>query len=69
MNWRRDDRWPSVIEVVSHLILWSALFEFVGPFIMSGVTGDWRDVAAYLAGGIGALFYWNIAQVRRDSTT
>lgn len=56
---RAHDRRPTAAEVVGHLILWSALFEWVGPHIVRNTTGDWRDVVAYTTGGIAALIGWH----------
>jgi hypothetical protein len=52
-----DDR-PSSAEIFGHLVLWSALFEWIGPHLMRGTTGDWRDVVAYSVGGLAAFICW-----------
>ncbi len=56
---RRHDRPPTTGEMVFLLILWSALFEVVGPHLFVHATGDWMDVAAYAAGGLVAWLWWN----------
>jgi hypothetical protein len=58
LKWRRHDRPPTAAEVTGHLVIWSVLFEAAGPHLMRGVTGDWRDVVAYAAGGLVALVFW-----------
>ena len=55
---RVHDQRPSAAEVFGHLILWSALFEWAGPHLMRGTTGDWRDVVAYAAGSVTAFICW-----------
>jgi hypothetical protein len=58
MKLRHHDRPPTALEVFGHLVFWSALFEWAGPHLIRGVTGDWRDVIAYAAGAVGALACW-----------
>jgi hypothetical protein len=48
---------PRLFEVISHLVVWSLLFEAIGPFVMP-VTGDVRDVACYSAGAVAAAWFW-----------
>ena len=55
---RRHDAPPSLAEIAGHLVFWSLLFEFIGPHLMHGATGDWRDVAAYSVGAVAALMSW-----------
>lgn len=55
----RDDRPPTAAEIGGHLLLWCVLFEGAGPRLMRHATGDWLDVAAYLAGGTLSWFVWN----------
>jgi hypothetical protein len=56
---RRHDEMPSPGEIALYLVVWSILFEVIGPHIMRRATGDPWDVVAYLAGGIFAGFWWN----------
>ena len=58
LNLRRHDGAPTAPEVFGHLVFWSVLFEVIGPHLMRGVTGDWRDAIAYSVGAIGALVCW-----------
>jgi hypothetical protein len=60
LNLRRHDRPPTAAEVFTHLVLWSALFEWAGPHLMRGVTGDWLDVLAYSVGGVAAFVGWRL---------
>jgi hypothetical protein len=55
---RSHDHPPLWSEVTWHLVVWSLLFEGVGPRLMT-VTGDPWDVLAYAAGGILAALWWN----------
>ncbi len=57
---RADDAPPRWGEIVFHLVLWSVLFEWIGPHLMN-VTGDVLDVAAYCAGGLAAGLWWSRA--------
>ena len=54
---RHHDRFPTAGELISHLVIWSVLFEWVGPHYMR-VTGDPLDVAAYAAGSAAAALWW-----------
>ena len=57
---RKHDAPPTPGEIVFHLIVWSVLFEVIGPHIMR-VTGDPLDVMAYAAGGVVAGVWWHLA--------
>lgn len=57
-GWRSDEP-PTLGELVSHLLLWSVLFEWWGPHLIHHVTGDPGDVACYWAGGLLAWAWWN----------
>lgn len=59
---RPHDQPPLGPEIGFHLLVWSVLFEVVGPKVLA-VTGDPWDVAAYCGGGLLAWWWWN----RRDS--
>lgn len=55
---RNHDGPPTVSEIAFHLVVWSILFEVIGPHIMR-VTGDPLDVLAYVVGGVAAGLWWN----------
>ena len=63
---RTHDLPPTVSEILSHLAVWSVLFEVIGPRVLS-VTGDPLDVLAYFAGGAFAGIWWNVPMLRRAS--
>jgi hypothetical protein len=54
---RDHDGFPTAGENLFHVVVWSILFEAIGPHIMR-VTGDVRDVVAYAAGGLVAWWWW-----------
>ncbi|HTH48049.1 MAG TPA: hypothetical protein VMB21_11090 [Candidatus Limnocylindria bacterium] len=56
---RTTDEFPTTAEVVFHLVVWSVLFEGIGPHIMR-TTGDIWDVAAYVAGALIAWGWWRM---------
>lgn len=56
---RPHNRAPEAGEIALYLAVWSILFEIVGPHFMRRATGDPRDVAAYVAGGMLAGLWWN----------
>lgn len=55
---RAQDDFPSAGEIGFHLVVWSVLFEFIGPHLMR-VTGDVRDVVAYAIGSFIAWCWWH----------
>ena len=57
LGWRNHDGFPTATELLSHLLLWSVLFEWVGPHWMK-VTGDPMDAVTYAAGGGVAALWW-----------
>lgn len=59
LNLRTHDRVPLAREIALYLVVWSILFEAIGPHIMRRATGDPWDVVAYFAGGIAAGLWWN----------
>jgi hypothetical protein len=61
---RNHDAFPTELETVAHLVLWSVLFEVVGPHLMHGVTGDFLDVVAYAAGAVLAFGCWHREQLK-----
>lgn len=54
---RSHDRPPDGAEIAFHLLVWSFLFEGIGPRVMA-VTGDPADVAAYAFGAVLAWAFW-----------
>jgi hypothetical protein len=56
---RRVESMPTGSEIAFHLVVWSILFEVIGPHIMPRAVGDAWDVVAYVAGGIFAWLWWN----------
>jgi hypothetical protein len=59
---RQNDDVPSFAEISLYLLVWSVLFEAIGPHIMRRVTGDPLDVVAYIVGGLLAGVWWNRAR-------
>lgn len=58
LGWRNHDHAPLFSEITLHLVLWSMLFEWLGPQFMPHVTGDPLDVLAYVVGGLFAWGWW-----------
>jgi hypothetical protein len=54
---RQHDEFPSMGEILFHLVIWAGLCEGIGPHLMR-TTGDVRDVAAYAVGGLLAWLWW-----------
>ena len=54
---RRHDWLPTAGEILLNLIVWSILFEVIGPHIMR-TTGDPWDAVSYAVGGTLAGFWW-----------
>lgn len=63
LRWRAATP-PSAAEVAGHLLLWSILFEWVGPHLLPGTVGDGWDVVCYWVGGAAAWLWWNRASLR-----
>ena len=55
---RFHDDVPAWSEIALYLVVWSILFEAIGPHIMPWTTGDRWDVVAYTIGGILAGLWW-----------
>jgi hypothetical protein len=62
---RQHDWLPTAGEILLNLIVWSILFEIIGPHIMRGVTGDPWDIVAYFVGGILAWLWWHRRELAR----
>lgn len=56
---RRDDCPPGWLEVLGHCAGWAVLFEGLAPWIFPRATADGWDVAAYAAGALVSLCWWN----------
>lgn len=63
---RKHDAAPTIGEIGFHLVVWSILFEVVGPRVLP-VTGDPLDVLAYFLGGALAAVWWH-ARAKRPVT-
>ena len=59
---RLDDGYPGWKEISMHLIVWSILFEGLGPMLVRSAVSDPMDVAAYVVGGFGAYVCWRGAR-------
>lgn len=55
---RADDQPPRWREITLHLVVWSITAEAIVPHLTARATGDWRDIAAYAAGALGAGCWW-----------
>jgi hypothetical protein len=55
---RTHDQAPGWIEIALNLVVWSILFEVIGPKIMPWTVGDPWDVVAYTAGALVAGLWW-----------
>lgn len=59
LGWRADDAHPRWREIAYHLAVWSIMAEALAPRLLSGATGDWRDLFAYGAGALAAGCWWS----------
>ncbi len=66
---RRNDLPPLAGEILFHLVIWSMLFEWIGPKFMPHTTGDPWDVVAYFVGGALAWLWWHRATFLRQPST
>jgi len=66
---RRDDAMPTVGEIALNLVVWSILFEAIGPHIFRWTTGDPWDAVAYAVGGILAGLWWHRRELFRRFST
>lgn len=55
---RENDEMPSTGELVLYVIVWSVLFEVLGPRLMPHAVGDLCDVVAYVVGAVFAGLWW-----------
>ena len=56
---RLHDGKPQLSEIISHLVFWSIMFEWIGPKFVSRATADPLDVIAYAAGALVAGLWWH----------
>ena len=56
---RDHDRFPDLMEITFHLVVWSVIAEVVAPRFIHWVTGDWKDVVAYTIGALIAGLWWH----------
>jgi hypothetical protein len=61
---RSHDRFPTLTEVLLHLVIWCVICEGIGPRWMPGTSGDFRDVIAYATGAIFAIIGWRWQEQR-----
>lgn len=54
---RENDGPPTFSEIGFHIVIWSVIFEVIGPRVMR-VTGDPRDILAYSVGGMLSGIWW-----------
>lgn len=65
---RRHDLFPTMIEVLMAVVVWSILFELIGPELSDRAIGDPYDVLAYTVGGLLSYFIWNRRSMFGDVT-
>jgi len=58
---RKHDGPPTWREVWPHLLIWSVMCKFVGPYWLHIGTPDPWDIAFFAAGGLAAFAWWNHA--------
>jgi hypothetical protein len=56
---RLHDQPPTLGEIALYLVVWSILFEVIGPHIMPWTVGDFWDAVSYVVGGIAAGLWWH----------
>jgi len=56
---RDDNGYPTKKEIIFHLIIWSIIFEGIGPLLYSRATVDIWDVVVYWLGGVLSWTIWN----------
>ncbi len=62
---RDHDRMPQFGEIGLYFLVWSVLFELIGPHLMRGAIGDPLDVVAYAVGAVMAGIWWHGLRVCR----
>jgi protein-S-isoprenylcysteine O-methyltransferase Ste14 len=61
------DELPTAGEIFSCLVIWTILFEWIGPRFIPGTTADPWDALAYGLGAIFAYWWWRRAKGRWSS--
>lgn len=61
---RKHDLPPTWSEIGLNLLIWSILFEVLGPHLMRWTVGDPWDVVSYVAGGVLAGLWWHRDSLR-----
>jgi hypothetical protein len=64
---RPVDAFPSAREVLTHLIVWSCVFELLGPRVFSHAIGDIWDIAAYGTGALASFAIWKARAGQKPS--
>lgn len=64
---RKHDLPPTAGEIALYLVVWSILFEVIGPHLMPKAVGDPWDVASYAVGGVLAGLWWHRHRLLRWS--
>lgn len=60
---RLHDQPPTPGEIALYVVVWSILFEVIGPHIMPWTVGDPWDAVAYAVGGVFAGLWWRRHQL------
>jgi len=60
LGWREKAAYPTLSELVGHLVVWSIVAEAIGPKLVTGAVSDFRDVLAYAGGALVAGLWWRI---------
>ena len=58
LGWRNKESYPTLNELIGHLMVWSIIAEGVGPKLISHAVPDYGDVLAYVVGGMSAYAWW-----------
>ena len=56
---RTHDQHPGGGEILFCLIVWTLLFEWIGPALIPGTTADPFDALAYIFGAVVAFCWWH----------
>ena len=56
---RTHDQPPTWGEIALYVVVWSILFEAIGPHIMPWTVGDPWDAVAYAVGGVLSGLWWH----------
>jgi hypothetical protein len=66
LGWRTHDKPPTPGEITLYLVVWSVLFEVIGPHLFRHAVGDPWDAVSYVVGGILAGFWWQRVRILRS---